>query len=132
MKMLNKLMAIQQNFWRTTWHWPIFSFYKLWKHQKTLMFSKRGHPQVFLGKGVLKICSKFTGKQPCRSVISIELLCNFVEVTLWHGCSPVNLLHFFRTAFYKNIYGALLLCFHWVYKKNIGLNCSEETDPNPH
>ena len=23
------------------------------------------HPQVFIGKGVLKICSKFTGEHPC-------------------------------------------------------------------
>ena len=29
-------------------------------------------PEVFLGKGVLKICSKFTGKHPSRSVISIS------------------------------------------------------------
>ena len=29
--------------------------------------------QVFLGKGVLKICSIFTGEHPCRSVISINL-----------------------------------------------------------
>ena len=29
--------------------------------------------------GVLKICSK--------------LLCNFIEITLRHGCSPLNLLH---------------------------------------
>ena len=31
------------------------------------------HPEVFLGKGVLKICSKFTGEHPCRSAISIKL-----------------------------------------------------------
>ena len=30
---------------------------------------------VFVGKGVLKICSKFTGEHPCQSVISIKLLC---------------------------------------------------------
>ena len=30
-------------------------------------------PEVFLGKGVLKICSKFTGEHPCRSTISITL-----------------------------------------------------------
>ena len=30
-------------------------------------------PEVFLGKGVLKICCKFTGEQPCRSAISINL-----------------------------------------------------------
>ena len=27
-------------------------------------------PEMFLGKCILKICSKFTGKHPCRSVIS--------------------------------------------------------------
>ena len=27
-----------------------------------------------LGKGVLKICSKYTGKHPCRCAISIKLL----------------------------------------------------------
>ena len=27
-------------------------------------------------------------KHPCRSAISIKLLCNFVEITLRHGCSP--------------------------------------------
>ena len=30
-------------------------------------------PEVFVGKGVLKIWSKFTGEHPCRSVISIKL-----------------------------------------------------------
>ena len=30
--------------------------------------------KVFLGKGVLKICSKFTGEHPCQSAISIKLL----------------------------------------------------------
>ena len=29
--------------------------------------------QVFLGKGVLKICSKFTKEHPCQSVISKQL-----------------------------------------------------------
>ena len=33
-------------------------------------------PAVFLGRGVLKICSKFTGKHPCRSLISIKLQSN--------------------------------------------------------
>ena len=31
---------------------------------------------MFLGKDVLKICSKFTVEHPCRSVISIMLLSN--------------------------------------------------------
>ena len=35
---------------------------------------RSSHPEVFLGKGVLKICSKFTGEHPCWSEISIKLL----------------------------------------------------------
>ena len=39
---------------------------------------RNSHPEVFLRKGVLKICSEFTGKHPCRSVISIKLLSAWV------------------------------------------------------
>ena len=34
---------------------------------------------------------------------------NFIEIKFWHGCSPVNLMHIFRTPFPKNTYGRLLL-----------------------
>ena len=34
---------------------------------------------------------------------------NKVEIALRHGCSPVNLLHVFRTPFLKNTSGWLLL-----------------------
>ena len=30
---------------------------------------RSSHPEMFLGKGVMKICNKFTGECPCRSVI---------------------------------------------------------------
>ena len=33
----------------------------------------------------------------------------FIKITLRHGCSPVNLLHIFRTPFPKNISEGLLL-----------------------
>ena len=48
-------------------------------------------------KTVLKICGKFTGEQLCKSAISIKLQSGFIEITLRHACSPVNLLHIFRT-----------------------------------
>ena len=70
---------------------------------------RNNHPEVFLGKGVLKICSKFTGEHPHPSAISLKLLCSFIEIGLRHGCSPVNLLHIFRTPFLKNTSGRLLL-----------------------
>ena len=34
---------------------------------------------------------------------------NFIEITFWHVCSPVNLLHIFRTPFLKNTSEGLLL-----------------------
>ena len=43
-----------------------------------------------------------------RSVILIKLLCNFIEITLRHGCS-VYLLLIFRTPFTKKASGRLLL-----------------------
>ena len=48
--------------------------------------------EMFLGKGVLKIWIKFTGEDPCQSVILTKLLCNFIEIALWFGCSPVNIV----------------------------------------
>ena len=76
---------------------------------------RRIPPEVFLGKGVLKICSKFTGEHPCPSAISIKSL----------GCSPVNLLHFFRTPFLKLLLLVLVMnefhChkfFFYLFDKN--------------
>ena len=34
---------------------------------------------------------------------------NFIEITLWHGCFPVNVLHISRTLFPRNNSGELLL-----------------------
>ena len=44
---------------------------------------------------LLKVRDEFAEWFPCQSVISIELLCSFVGVTLRCGCS-VNLLCIFR------------------------------------
>ena len=71
----------------------------------------------FLGKDVLKISSNFTGEHPRRSVISIKIRCNFIEITFRHGFSPVNLVDIFRMLFYKNNSEELLLMSvereHW-------------------
>ena len=73
------------------------------------MINRSSRPEVFLVKGVLKIRSKFTREHPRQSVSLIKLLCNFTEFTLWHGCSPINLLYIFRTPLTKNTSGGLLL-----------------------
>ena len=36
---------------------------------------RSSRPDVFLVKGVLKICNKFTGEHPCGIVTSIILFC---------------------------------------------------------
>ena len=64
---------------------------------------------MFFRKGAPKIYSKFEGEYPCRSLISIKLQINFIEITLRHECSPVNALHIFRTSFPRNTSGWLLL-----------------------
>ena len=74
-----------------------------------LAIFRSSSPWVFLEKGVLKICSKFTGEHTCWNLISINLLCNLIEITLRQGYSPVNLLYIFRTPFSRNTYGGLLL-----------------------
>ena len=72
---------------------------------------RSSRPGVLLRKRVPKICSKFTGKHPCGGAISIKLRSNFIEIALWHGRSPVNLLHIFRTSFPRNTSG--WLCLNW-------------------
>ena len=84
--------------------------------------------QVFFVKGALKICRKFTGEHTCRSVFSIKLLCSFIEIILWHGCSPVNLLHIFRTPFLKNTYGWLFLMLE--FEKATSHHCSRLSTMN--
>ena len=80
------------------------------QYQGLLLFFRNSCPEVFLGKGLLKICSKFTGEHLSRSAISIKL-CNFIEITLRHRFSPVNLLYIFRTPSPKNISWCLFLIF---------------------
>ena len=78
---------------------------------------RSSHPDEFLIKGVLKICSKFTGEHPYRSA---KLQSNFIEITFQHGCSPVNLLHIFRIPFLKNT-------FPWLLKDKVNLKIYDVT-----
>ena len=51
---------------------------EIFKSCLNIWIARSIHPEVFLGKDVLKICSKFTGDLPCRSAISIKLLCDYM------------------------------------------------------
>ena len=46
---------------------------------------RTSHPELFLGKGVLNICSKFTGEHPCQSAISIKLQSNLAFLPNFRG-----------------------------------------------
>ena len=74
--------------------------------------------QKLLPRGVLrKRCSENMQQiyrkttMPKRDFNKVEkqLQCNFIEIALWHGYSPVTLLRIFTTPFPKNTSGQLLL-----------------------
>ena len=66
-------------------------------------------PRGVLRKTCFENMQQFTGEHPCRSVISIKLLCNFIEITLRLECSSTNLLHIIGTPFTRNPSERLLL-----------------------
>ena len=80
----------------------------------TTILQKQPSIGFFLRKVVLKICRKFTGEHPFPSVISIKL-----QSTLRHGCSPVNLLHVFRTPLDDGFWSfctvfRVIVCLTWI------------------
>ena len=60
------------------------------------------------------------------------MLCNFIEISLHHGCSPANLLHIFRAPFPKTTSktsdsDGRIKDFHIkVFMKNASKQVSEE------
>ena len=56
-----------------------FVVLKKWMQQVQWYLQKQ-LPRGVLRKRCSEICSKFTGEHPCRSAISIKLLCNFIEI----------------------------------------------------
>ena len=49
------------------------------------------------------------------SFISVQKLCNFIEITLCHGCSHVNLPDIFRKPLPKNTPGRCFCLFLYLY-----------------
>ena len=81
---------------------------------------RRSPPQEFLKKVDLEICRKFKREKRWLSVIAIKFLCKFIEITILHGCFPVDFLHICSTAFLKSTCGEMLLtlvnkCFSEAY-----------------
>ena len=92
------------------------------KIHKTIQITsvRSSHPEVFLGEGVLKICTKFTGEHPFRSVISIKFLNYFIEITLEH----FDFAAYFQNTFPKNTSRWLLLfgAFSYFLNMNSSMN----------
>ena len=97
------------------WNKPLDTFSSTEAYHCKKSTTRSSRPEMFRVKDVLKICNKFTEEHFCQNVISIKLLCNFIEKTFQHGCSPVNMLHIFRTSFPKNTSGRLLLPYNDFY-----------------
>ena len=110
------LRQIFVEFSEETWLSNIHLVYiKFWRKviKALILLNRSSSPEVFWRIGAIKQCSWFTGKHPRRSLISIKLLCSYIEIALRHGYSLVNLLFFLRTRFVKNSSGAasvLILC----------------------
>ena len=94
--------------WKTIW---------LTKHFSISVFinCRSSRPEVFLGKGVLKLCNKFTGKHPCQSVIAIKLLKQLYlnHISAWvFSC---KFAAYFHKPFPKNTSGRLfLVLINWL------------------
>ena len=102
------------------WFKCVTYFSYLWNLSRYMCIQKqppRGVPR----KRCCENMQQIYRRTPWRSAISIKLLCKFIEIALRHGCSPVNLLHVFRTPFPRNTSEWLLLYFHklclWSLKK---------------
>ena len=71
-------------------------------------------PEVFQIKGFPKVCSNLQEKTLAEVW--------FIEITFWHECSPVNLLHIAGTTFPENTSGGLYLHIfqcHIVFDENV-------------
>ena len=70
--------------------------------------------QKHSSRGVLeKRCSEnmqqIYRRKPMPKCDFKKVASQLIEISLWHGCSPVILLHMFRTPFPRNTSGWLLL-----------------------
>ena len=68
---------------------------------------QRGVPRKRCSENMQQVYRR--APMPKCDLNKVALLCNLIEIALWHGCSPVNLLHIFSTPFLKNTSGWLLL-----------------------
>ena len=103
-----------------------YFLHEKWRYVKTA--GLKSNKAIISGKicmFAVDVFSSFGYIFPVLVVVSVsvlfsqfsQLLWNFIEITLWHGCSPVNLLHIFRKPFLKDTSEWLLLFLcKWIKK----------------
>ena len=79
------------------------------------LFLQRQPSRGVLIKGCCENTEQNLQENTCRSVISTNLFCNFIEITFRDECSLVNLPHIFRTSFAKNNLWSLEGCFSFCH-----------------
>ena len=84
---------------KTKSHITIFRFFQLRNSSEQAESNQLFVQSIFKSGGV--------PKKTCPE--NMQQIYRKIEITLWHGCSPVNLLHIFRTPFFRNTPGSLLL-----------------------
>ena len=114
------------------------NFFLIWHISKkfdwTITYFNKRQWEVVLAAVLQNCCSQ---KQPSRGVLrkrcsenmqqiywrtpmpKFDLLCNFIEIAIRHGCFLTNWLHFFRTPLPKNTSARLLLCAEHFHNKQI-------------
>ena len=106
-----------------SWHlnrwWNFFLLEDEKKEIESSLILVQMYQNIYL-KIFKTICSNIScitkiSKPKCFNPFSIKLLCSFLEIALWHACSPVNLLHIIRTPFPYNSPGGLLPALRIIY-----------------
>ena len=82
------------------------------KAEKLIRWFQKQPPRGVLKKRCPGNMQQIYRRTPMPKCDFNKVASNFIEITLCHGCSAVNLLHIFRTPLTKNISEWLFLRFH--------------------
>ena len=113
-----KMRTLQRGVMVTTLHkfiWQKAEELKFWvgsTHSFNMTEFYDGQRQPFRGV-LVRSCSEniqqIYRRKPLPKCSFNKVASNFIKIAIQHGCTPGNFLHIFRTPFYKNTYGGLLL-----------------------
>ena len=81
------------------------------KAEKLIRWFQKQPPRGVLKKRCPGNMQQIYRRTPMPKCDFNKVASNFIEITLWHGCSAVNLLHIFRRSLPRNTPAWLLLKF---------------------